>query len=91
MVEKFISLLYDRSSQLFTVDSTRKKLFSQTNTAFENLPPTSAALKYHIQRAVFQASIVWGQSLVNIPQSHSPEHWGWEKMFMWNLIFSGLI
>ena len=48
MVEKFIALLYDRSSQSFTVDSTRKKLFCQKNSAFENLPPTSAALKYHI-------------------------------------------
>jgi len=79
MVENFIALLYDRSSQSFTVDSTRKKLFCQKNSAFENLPPTSAALKYHIKRAVFQASIVWGQSLTNIPSFHAPEQWGWEK------------
>ena len=69
----------------------QEKSSSVKKHCIENLPPTSAALKYHIQRAVFQASIVWGQSLVNIPQSHSPEHWGWEKMFMGNLIFSGLI
>ena len=79
LVEQFISLLYDRSSQLLNVDSTRKKLFSQKNTAFDSLPPTSAALKYHIQRAVFQASIVWGQSLVNIPSFHPPEQWGWKR------------
>ena len=43
MLEKIISLLYDRSSQSFSVDNTRKKLFSQKNTAFDNLPPTTAA------------------------------------------------
>jgi len=49
MVEKFIALLYDRSSQSFTVDSARKILFCQKNSTFENLPPTSsAALEYHI-------------------------------------------
>ena len=79
MLEKFISLLYDRSSQSLNVDYTRKKLFSQKNTSFDNLPPTSAALKYHIQRAVYQASIVWGQSLINTPTYHSPEQWGWKK------------
>ena len=79
MIEKFISLLYDRSSDSFSVDNTRKKLFSQKNTAFDHLPPTSASLKYHIQRAVFQSSLVWGQSLVNIPELHKPEEWGWRK------------
>ena len=79
MLEKFISLLYDRSSQSFSVDNTRKKLFSQKNTAFDNLPPTKAALRYHIKRAVYQASIIWGQSLINIPSYHSPEQWGWKK------------
>ena len=53
MEEKFI-LLYDRSSQSFKVDSTRTKLFlPEKNIAFENVQNTSAALKYHIQRAVF--------------------------------------
>ena len=56
-----------------------KKLFSKKNTSFDHLPPTSAALKYHIQRAVFQASVVWGQSLVSTPKLHSPEQWGWKK------------
>ena len=79
MIEKFISLLYDRSSQCTNINDTRKKLFSQKNIAFDNLPPTSAALKFHIQRAVYQASIVWGQSLINNPSYHSPDQWGWKK------------
>ena len=79
MVEKFIELLYDRSFQSFPVDSTRKKLFCQKNSAFKNLPPTSAALKYHIKRAVIQVCIVRGQSLTNIPLFQAPEQLGWEK------------
>ena len=79
MIERFISIMYDRSSDSYSVDSTRKKLFSKKNTSFDHLPPTSAALKYHIQRAVFQASVVWGQSLVSTPKLHSPEQWGWKK------------
>ena len=70
----------------------KKKLFSKKNTAFDNLPPTSAALKYHIQRAVYQASIVWGQSLINTPIYHSPEQWGWKKkVLMVHLKLYGLI
>ena len=60
MIEKFIVLLYDRSTTSFKVDKTRKKLFSQKNSLFDNIPPTSAALKQHVRRAAFQASIIWG-------------------------------
>ena len=43
------------------------------------LPPTSEALKQHIFRSVYQASIIWGQSLVAKPVNLSPENWGWKK------------
>ena len=79
MVEKFIALLYDRSFQSFPVDSTRKKLFCQKYSAFKNLPPTSAALKYHIKIAVIQVCIVRGQSLTNIPLFQAPERLGNKK------------
>ena len=78
-IEQFIVLLYDRSSTSFDVDMTRKKLFSQKNSLFDNIPPTSAALKYHIRRAAFQASIIWGQALEEVPDQHCPEQWGWKK------------
>ena len=79
MIERFIILLYDRSSISESVDSTRKKLFMQKNTQFDSLPPTGAALKYQILRAAYQAGIVWGQSLEQKPVIHSPEQWGWQK------------
>ena len=78
-IEQFIVLLYDRSSTSFDVDMTRKKLFSQRNSLFDKIPPTSAALKYHIRRAAFQASIIWGQALEQVPDQHCPEQWGWKK------------
>ena len=55
------------------------KLFSQKNSLFDNIPPTSATLKHHIRRAAFQASIIWGQALEQVPDQHCPEQWGWKK------------
>ena len=54
-IEQFIVLLYDRSSTSFSVDKTRKKLFSQKNSLFD-ITPTRPALKYPIRRAAFHAN-----------------------------------
>ena len=78
-IEKFIVLLYDRSSTSFKVDKTRKKLFSQKRILFDNIPSTSAALKHHVRRAAFQASIIWDQALEQVPNQHCSEQWGWKK------------
>jgi hypothetical protein len=58
MIEKFIVLLYDRSSISECVDKTRKKIFMQKNTQFDSLPPTYAALKYYTLRTAYKAGIV---------------------------------
>ena len=70
MLEKFITLLYDKSSSTETVDAARKLLFMHKNIPFESL---------HVLRAVYQASIVWGQALEQQPVYLSPEKWGWKS------------
>ena len=85
MLEKFITLLYDKSSSTETVDAARKLLFMHKNIPFESLPPTSAALMQHVLRAVYQASIVWGQALEQQPVYLSPEKWGWKSNSNGNL------
>ena len=90
-IEQFIVLLYDRSSTSFNADKTRKKLFSQKNSLFDNIHPTSAALKYHIRRAAFQASIIWGQALEQVPDQHCPEHGAGRKTQMVCLKSTGQI
>ena len=52
-------------------------LFSQGARTIENIPPTQGALKAHINRAVFQAAYVWGQTMIAQPVLPSPADWGW--------------
>ena len=47
--ERFVALLYSRTSQLLTVNAARKQLFSYRNRKLENLPPTRAALYQHVK------------------------------------------
>ena len=63
-IERFVVLLYSRTSQLLTVNAARKQLFSNRNRKLENLPPSKAALYQHVKRASFQAGYIWGQGLI---------------------------
>ena len=44
MLEQFVVLLYDRTSDLVRVNDARKWLFTQKSRSLENIPPTQAAL-----------------------------------------------
>ena len=50
-LERFVVLLYDRTSDIMTVNDSRKYLFTQKTRSLENLPPTREVLKQHIKRA----------------------------------------
>ena len=76
---RFVVLLYDRASSFSDVNAARKALFMQKNTQFDYLPPTMAALRQHIKRAVYQGGIIWGQALQNEPNLPSPDEWGWKE------------
>ena len=78
-LEEFVVLLYDKSSSQSSIGSARKDFFMQKNIQFDHLPPSKAALKEQILRAVYQAGIVWGQCLDQDAQLPSPELWGWSK------------
>ena len=45
-------------------------------TNVKKIPPTKAALKQHVKRAVYQVGYVWGQLLITTP---SPTSWRWMK------------
>ena len=49
VVERFVVLLYDRTSDQVSVNNARKLLFTQTSRSLDNLPPTQAALLQHIK------------------------------------------
>ena len=74
--ERFIVLLYDRTSTCTDVDRARKKMFAKT-LSVQRIPPTRAALEQHIKRAAFQGGHIWGQALIPLPDLPSPHSWGW--------------
>ena len=53
-IERFIVVLYSRTSHLSKVNEARRQLFAHGNRQFENIPPTRAALFQHVKRAAYQ-------------------------------------
>ncbi len=76
VLERYVVLLYDRTSDLEKVNYARKWLFTQKSRTLENLPPTQAALKQHVKLASYQANC-WNKALIRDPELPSPGEWGW--------------
>jgi len=62
-LERFVVLLYDRTSDVESVNECRQILFAQKGRNIELIPPTEDALYQHIKRAVLQARFIWNTSL----------------------------
>ena len=78
-LERFVVLLYDRTSNHEHVNDARKQLFTQKGRAVDALPPTREALRQHIRRTAYQAGYCWGQVMVVAAELPSPGEWGWMK------------
>ncbi|KAG7161847.1 hypothetical protein Hamer_G007507 [Homarus americanus] len=78
-LERFIVLLYDRTSTCCDVNVLRKKLFSRKSRSLEDLPRTRAALEQHIKRAAYQAGHIWGEAAIAFVSLPSPFDWDWVK------------
>jgi hypothetical protein len=76
-LQRYVSLLYDRTSALIDVNECRKYLFSKRGRSYDSIPPTKAALLQHIRRAVYQGGHVWGQCTTLKPLLPNPCDWGW--------------
>ena len=60
VLERFVVLLYHKTSSKLEVNESRFELFSAMNRQIDNIPPTAASLVEHTKRAVLQAN-VWYQ------------------------------
>ncbi|XP_046577345.1 uncharacterized protein LOC124285203 [Haliotis rubra] len=80
IVEKFVVLMYDRSSTVDGVDEARLDLFARKQRPYEAIPPTRAALIQHAKRAAYQAGCGWAQGILRQPEAESPADLGWEKI-----------
>ena len=78
IIERFVVLLFDRTSTCDKVNDARRKLFPRKNSV-EQIPPTRAALMEHVKRAVYQGGHIWGKTLLPDPVLPSPTDWGWVK------------
>ena len=72
VIERFVVLLYDRTSAIVEVNQERKGLFSKKARNLENIPPTRAALEQHTMRGVVRGAYIWGQVLLTQPVIPSP-------------------
>ena len=59
-LERFVILMFDRTSNKTSVNETRKQLFAQKGRAYDAIPPSRAALLQHTNRAAYQAGHCWG-------------------------------
>ena len=53
LIERFVVLMYDRTSGLHEVNQARQELFCQRSRKLEGIPPTRAALEQHVKRACY--------------------------------------
>ncbi|CAG2187553.1 unnamed protein product [Mytilus edulis] len=84
-IERFVILMYDKTSESLKVNEARKDLFTRKGRAIDNIPPTEAALLEHSKRACYMASQCWDRCLEPSPSFTDPGEWGWErnKSKMW--------
>ena len=56
VLERFVVLLCDRTSDMLTVNDARKRLLTQKSRSLENIPPTLKTVRQHIKCASYQAT-----------------------------------
>lgn len=75
-LERFVVLMYDRTSTTGCVNEARKHLFAKKGRTTDAIPPTSDALLQHVKRSAYQAGHVWAQSLIKNAILPSPSENG---------------
>jgi hypothetical protein len=78
LLERFVVLLYDRTSNITEVNEARVEFVTQGR-ALDNITPTQAALYQHSLRAVHQAGHEWGTVHEASPTIPSHTNWGWHR------------
>ena len=79
VIEDFVVLLYDRTSNLAKVNETRQDLFSKKSRTLEKIPPTQEALFQHTKSSVYHGEHIWAQTLVTQPVLPTPSEWGCQR------------
>jgi len=72
-------ILYDNSTRCESVNDLRMELFPNKVQLMHNLPPTQSALMQHINRCLYQSSILL-TSVLAVQATPSPDTFGWTKV-----------
>ena len=77
VMERFVSLIYDRNTELSEVNEVRQHLFCTKGRQVENIPPTDGSVIYHLLRSLLVAHMLPKMDLRQI-QHLNPADYGWE-------------
>ena len=77
VIQRFVILLYDRTSSLTKVNEVRQELFSKKSRSLESIPPNKAELVQNARRAVYQGGYMMAQTLLPRQLLPCPSDWGW--------------
>ena len=79
VLERFVVLVYDRTSEEEAVNGARKHPFTKMGRNIEAIPSTQAALVGHTKRAAHTSGPFWAQSTTSSTVLPSPADWGWTR------------
>ena len=77
-LERYIVILYSRTSDDESVNSARLSLFCQMSRPIDNIPPTRVVLEQHTRRSIYQGGLIWGHCLEKCPDVATASDWGWK-------------
>ena len=92
VLERFIVLLYDKTSSKSCVNEASVNLFTRKGKDIYHIPPTQGSLLQHVKRAVYQAGYCWSQPLNPIMELPISHEWGWKSSSSgtWEVLWSEL-
>ena len=76
IVERFVMLMYDRTSALSDINKCRQHLFTKKSRPVEGFPPIKDSLLQHIKRARLQSNI-WTNCMERNISDVDFNEWGW--------------
>jgi hypothetical protein len=89
MIERFIILMYDRSTSAADIDSVRLDIFARKKRLCDAITPTQAALKQHTKRATYQAGCIGEPTTKLTITEECPKDWGWTKCNeQWEIVWT---
>ena len=91
MLEKFVCVMYDRSTPVHRVKAARRHLFTKRDCDYEHIPPTQNVLELHGYRSVYVGGHMWGNALCRMLKLPSPALWKWKFVEgVWKVIWMSI-